>query len=143
MPPPTSFADACSLVDAALRGETRARLVADLSRLQPFGRALARLRDHLRANSFDAFLPQFDHRTRQEGFHALHDWDGKADQVVGDIIPVDMLDYVDRNRGEWQTDARGLAILLDYYYFHVLSLLALRIWDEGSADENLDRVGEL
>lgn len=143
MPPPPSFADACSLVDAALRGETRARLVADLSRSQPFGRALARLRDHLGANSFDSFLPQFDHRTRQEGFHALHDWDGKADQVVGDTIPVDVLDYVSRRRGNEETNARSLAILLDYYYVHVLSLLALRIWDEGSADDNLERVGSL
>ena len=143
MTSPVDFTTACSLVHAALDGDARARLVADLARSKPFGRALGRLREHLRSNTFDAFIPPFDHRTRQEGFHALHDWDGRAEQVVGEMIPVDMLDYVERNRGEWQTDARGLAILLDYYYFHVLSLLALRIWDEGSADENLDRVGEL
>jgi len=143
MTSPCDFTTACTLVHAALEGDARARLVADLARSKPFARALARLREHLRSNTFDPFIAPFDHRTRQEGFHALHDWDGKAEQVLGEIIPVDMLDYVARNRGEWQTDARGLAILLDYYYFHVLSLLALRIWDEGSADEKLDRVGEL
>jgi hypothetical protein len=36
-----------------------------------------------------------------------------------------------------------LAILLDYYFMHVLSLLAVRVWDEGDADENLDQVGRL
>jgi len=143
MTSPSDFSTACSLVHASLDGDARAHLVADLARSKPFARALARLREHLRSNSFDAFVPRFDHRTRQEGFHALHDWDGKAEQVLGEIIPVDVLDYVARNRGEWETDARGLAILLDYYYFHVLSLLALRVWDEGNADENLDRVGEL
>src|SRR5437762_11620715 len=111
MTSPSDFTTACSLVHAALEGDARARLVADFARSTPFGRALARLRDQLRSNSFDAFIPRFDHRTRQEGFHALHDWDGKAEEVVGEIIPVDMLDYVERNRGEWQTDARGLAIL--------------------------------
>jgi hypothetical protein len=143
MTSPSDFTTACSLIHAALEGDARARLVADLARSKPFARALARLREHLRSNSFDAFISQLDHRTRQEGFHALHDWDGKAEHVLGEIIPVDVLDYVARNRGEWETDARGLAILLDYYYLHVLSLVALRVWDEGCADENLDRVGEL
>jgi hypothetical protein len=137
------FIDACSLVEAALEGQARRHLVASLSGSKPLGRALARLRDEMRANGFDSFLPSFDRRTRQEGFHALHDWDGKADQVLGETIPVDVLDYVARERGDRETGARALAILLDYYYFHVLSLLALRIWDEGNPDENLDRVGRL
>jgi len=138
-----NFADACTLVEAALAGDARARLVADLARSKPFARALGRLREHLRANPFDAFLPAFDHRTRQEGFHALHDWDGKAETVLGDTIPVDVLDYVARMRGGDDTDSGSLAILLDYYYLHVLSLLALRAWDEGDPDANLDRVGAL
>src|SRR5438270_3443448 len=129
-----SFTDACALVDQALRGRTRT--VADLARSQPFGRALARLRDLLRANSFDPFLRSFDHRTRQEGFHVLHDWDGKADSVSADTIPVDVLDYVASLRGTEPADARGIAILLDYYYFHVLQLLSVRVWDEGDADAN-------
>jgi hypothetical protein len=136
-----SFADACALVESAL--DARTRLVDDLSRSKPLGHALNRLRDHMRANSFDAFLPQYDHRTRQEGFHALHDWDGRAEQVLGDTIPVDVLDYVLRQRAQVDTNPRTIAVLLDYYYVHVLSLLALRVWDEGDADANLDRVGAL
>jgi hypothetical protein len=137
------FADACDLVHAALAAGARPRLVGDLSRSRPFSRALGRLREHLRTNCFDRFLHAFDHRTRQEGFHALHDWDGKADEVLGDTIPVDVLTYVARLRGEQETNRCALSILLDYYYLHVLSLLALRIWDEGDADANLDRVAAL
>lgn len=140
---PTPFRDACALVEAALDGDARARLVADVARSSPLGRALARLRERMRSNSFDVFLPEYDLRTRQEGFHALHDWDGKAETVLGDTIPVDVLDYVARGRGQDDTNAHTLAILLDYYYLHVLSLLALRVWDEGDADQNLGRVGAL
>jgi hypothetical protein len=141
--PASSFSGACALVGSAIDGAARHRLVADFARSQPFGRALGRLREHLRANSFDVFLSAFDHRTQQEGFHALHDWDGKADRVLGDTIPVDVLDYVARLRGDHETSPRAIAILLDYYYLHVLSLLALRAWDEGDADANLDRVDRL
>ena len=139
----TDFGDACSLVERALNGSVRRQLVSDLARSQPFGRALARLREQERANAFDAFLNRFDHRTRQEGFHVLHDWDGRADRVADDTIPVNVLDYVAERRGSEPTDARALALLLDYYHFHVLQLLALRVWDDGDADANLDRLDSL
>jgi len=34
-------------------------------------------------------------------------------------------------------------VLIDYYFMHVLSLLSLRIWDEGDADANLATVDRL
>ena len=40
-------------------------------------------------------------------------------------------------------NAATVAILLDYYFLYVLALFALRSWDEGSADDNLDRVTRL
>jgi len=143
MPHHTDFSDACSLVERALNGSAREHLVRDLARSQPFDRALGRLRDEMRANAFDAFLNRCDHRTRQEGFHVLHDWDGVADRVADDTIPVNVLDYVAARRGGEPTDARALALLLDYYYFHVLQLLAVRVWDEGDADANLGRLDSL
>jgi hypothetical protein len=33
--------------------------------------------------------------------------------------------------------------LVDYYFFHILALFSLRIWDEGDADANLDRLHQL
>src|SRR4051812_46375837 len=137
----TDFSNACDSVERALAG--RQQLVADLARSRPFAKALARLRDHVRANAFAPFLSPFDHRTRQEGFHVLHDWDGTADRVSDEMIPVDVLDYVARLRGGDPPDARALAVLLDYYCFHVLQLLSLRVWDSGDADANLDRLAQL
>jgi hypothetical protein len=137
----TDFSEACDSVERALTG--RQQFVADLAPSRPFAKALARLREQVRANAFEPFLSPFDHRTRQEGFHVLHDWDGKADRVSDEMIPVDVLDYVARLRGGDATDAGALAVLLDYYYFHVLQLLSLRVWDSGDADANLDRVAQL
>src|SRR5262249_41716067 len=37
-------------------------------------------------------------------------------------------------------NADVLAIIIDYYFIHVLELLSVRAWDEGDADENLDRL---
>jgi len=137
----TEFSEACDSVARAL--SARQQLVADLARSRPFAKALARLREYVRANALDPFLSPFDHRTRQEGFHVLHDWDGKADRVSAEMIPVDVLDYVARLRGANPSDAGALAVLLDYYYFHVLQLLSLRVWDGGDADANLDRLAQL
>jgi hypothetical protein len=137
------FADACALIGTALDGHSRQQQIADFARSKSFGTALARLRDVMRSNSFDVFVTRFDHRTRQDGFHVLNDWDGKADHVNPNTIPVDVLDYIARQRGGEAPDPRALAMLLDYYYFHILQLLSLRIWDDGDADENLDRLTTL
>ncbi|HMF95007.1 MAG TPA: hypothetical protein VKE96_11965 [Vicinamibacterales bacterium] len=139
----TAFSEASALLERALDGPVRQHLVSDLARSRPFGKALARLREHIRFNTLEPFLSPFDHRTRQEGFHVLHDWDGNADHVSDEIIPVDVLDYLARLRGGEASNAAALAMLLDYYYFHVLQLLSLRIWDEGDADANLDRLADL
>ena len=137
----SDFTEACDAAEAAFTG--RQALVSDLARSRPFAKALARLREYMRANAFDPFLSPFDHRTRQEGFHVLHDWDGKADRVSDEMIAVDVLDYVARLRGGNPSDAGALAVLLDYYYFHVLQLLSLRVWDSGDANANLDRLARL
>ena len=84
-----------------------------------------------------------DAATRDEGFHALNDWDGIADHVNVDIVPVDVLDFVRRVRGHDTPDTETLAILIDYYVFHLLSLLALRAWDTTDPDAALGRVGGL
>ena len=86
---------------------------------------------------------RYDRQTRQDGFHALHDWDGIADSVNEDIIPVDVLNYLIDKRGAEPIDRTVVAILLDYYFLHLLSLLSLRIWDDGGADDRLDRLNRL
>lgn len=147
-----SFDRACSLIETALRGSTRQEIVPDVSQSTDFSKALLRLRDSMRSNVWkagadaihlDRFVTPYDRRTRRDGFHVLHDWDGRADTVNEDTIPVDVLNYLIDKRGAEPPDRNALAILLDYYFLYVLALLSLRIWDEGNADANLDRLDQL
>ncbi len=147
-----TFDHACTLVGSALRGSARQEIVAEAARARNLGAALLRLRDNMRANEFkagphqvflDRMIRTYDGRTRSEGFHVLHDWDGVSQQVNPDIIPVDVLHFLIEQRGEEPATGIELAILLDYYFAHVLQLLTLRLWDDGDADRNLDLVNEL
>jgi hypothetical protein len=146
-----TFDHACGLVEAALQGNTRREIVSRFS-ANTLGGSLAALRDAMRANRFRAAgeqifleraLAAFDGRTRAEGFHILHDWDGVAQQTNPDIIPVDVLQFLAAQRGGDASSELELAILLDYYFMHVLALLTMRIWDDGDPDENLARLNAM
>jgi hypothetical protein len=143
-----SFDQACGLVEAAVQGETRREIVAGLGG-KTLGESLLVLRDAMRANRFraggrqvflDRALQSFDGRTRAEGFHILHDWDGVAQQTNPDIIPVDVLHFVAEQRGAEASSPIEPAILLDYYFMHVLALLTMRVWDDGDPNQNVDRL---
>jgi hypothetical protein len=147
-----SFDAACSLIETILAGDARRLLVADLATARDFRSALERLRDSMRSHAWRAgaltialgrLVKEFDADTRRDGFHVLNDWDGKADRVNEDTIPVDVLNYLIALRGSQAPDAAGLAILVDYYFANLLALCSLRIWDDGDADANLDRLNAL
>jgi hypothetical protein len=140
-----SFEQAAGLVGTALQGSVRREIVAGLAG-KTLGASLMALRDAMRVNRFragsqqiflDRAITSADGRTRAEGFHILHDWDGVAQQTNPDIIPVDVLQFVAAQRGADAPGELELAILLDYYFMHVLALLTMRIWDGGDPDENL------
>jgi hypothetical protein len=140
------------MLESALRGGARRAIVDDFAGARNLGSALTPLRDAMRANEFrvrghqillDRAITACDGRTRAEGFHILHDWDGVAQQTNPDIIPIDVLHFIAEQRGEDAASRIELAILLDYYFMHVLALLTMRIWDEGDADENLARIDAL
>ena len=147
-----TFDHGCTLVGAALQGTARQEIVAEVAQAKDLGSGLLRLRDAMRANTLkagahqiflDRMVRTFDGRTRAEGFHILHDWDGVAQQVNPDVIPVDVLHFLVEQRGNDEAGTVEAAVLLDYYFMHVLALLTMRIWDEGDADANLDRVNAL
>lgn len=150
--PAGAFDTICTQLETLLAGSARREIVADASRAGTLGEALHQLRQGMRDHAwragdhtldFGRSVEKLDRKTRQIGFHVLNDWDGIADRVNDDIIPVDVLHYlVERRGGEPAADV-VLAILLDYYYMHVLALLSVRVWDEGDADANLDRVETL
>jgi hypothetical protein len=119
-----------------------------------FDRAARHLRDNMRLHRFDSggvslfsgrWVKHFDHLTRGEGLHALHDWDGKADRFNDDIIPVEVANFAERtiHPKDHAAGRVALGILLDYYFVHLLGLVALRAWDEGDANTNLDVVTRL
>lgn len=147
----SSFDQAAGLVEAAVHGHTRREIVAGLS-APTLGASLAGLRDAMRAHRFRAagrqlFLGRVvaacDRRTRADGFHVLHDWDGVAQQTNPDIIPVDVLHFLGQQRGADPSTEIELAILLDYYLMHLIALLAMRVWDDGDADDNLERLNAM
>lgn len=146
-----SFDQACGLVENALRGGVRREIVAGFS-AKTLGASLAQLRDALRANRFraagqqvllDKVVTSFDGRTRADGFHILHDWDGKAQRTNPDIIPIDVLHFIAEQRGGEPWTAVEPAILLDYYFMHLIALLTMRAWDEGDPNRNLDRLNAM
>jgi hypothetical protein len=147
-----TFETACSLIEGVLDGTARREIVDEASASPDMRRALLRLRRGMGSNLWKTptrtfalarCVQTYDERTRQEWFHALHDWDGKADRVNQNMIPVDVLDYLIAQRGAEPPDRATLAILLDYYFLYLLALLALRAWDEGQADQDLDRLNHL
>jgi hypothetical protein len=146
-----TFEQACSLIEPALQGQVRREIVDGLSG-KTLGASLLQLRDAMRANRFrargqqlflDRAIRSFDGRTRAEGFHILHDWDGVAQQTNPDIIPVDVLHFLADQRGAEPSSPVELAILLDYYFMHVLSLLTMRVWDDGDPDDNYRRLNAM
>ena len=147
-----TFDHACSVVGAALQGTARQDIIAEFTQGQKLGTGLLRLRDAMRANTFkagghtvflDRVIRTFDGRTRAEGFHILNDWDGVSQQVNADTIPIDVLHFLVEQRGEGDTSGVEAAILLDYYFMHVLALLTMRVWDSGDPNENYGRLNVL
>jgi hypothetical protein len=147
-----SFGRACELAGYLVAGDARRAMAATYADAPTLAAALGRLRDSFSAHAFevdgqfvsvDRVVRAFDRDTRAEGFHVLHDWDGKSDRVNESSIPVDVLDYLVRLRGEDPPDERIVGILIDYYLVHLLELFSLRAWDDGDPDDNLDRVAGL
>lgn len=141
-----------SEIQAALRGDLRRDVVAAAARQPTFARAVDELRKRMFTHVWrgggvtldvrDA-VAKLDQLTRRDGFHVLHDWDGKADAVRPNPIVVEVLDFVRERRGSEPPDQLALAILLDYYFMFLLALLAMRAWDRGDAGRNLDEVSGL
>jgi hypothetical protein len=148
----TTFDEVCTTLEPALAGPMRGEIVAEAAGERTLGEALLHLRKAMRSHvwrsaasalDLERVIQRYDRRTRQVGFHVLNDWDGVADRVNEDTIPVDVLHYLVDRRGSEPAIARVLAILVDYYFMHLLALLSLRVWDEDDADANLDAVTRL
>jgi hypothetical protein len=138
--PEIAFQSACERLETILEGTLRSQILEESS--------ISSLRDSFHSNSFTALSMQglvraLDERTRRDGFHVLHDWDGKSDQLNKETIPEEVTRYALEHCAPGPSEKTVAAILLDYYFLYVVALLALRAWDEGDANENLGRVSAL
>ena len=143
-----TFDQACTAIERAIDGSVRRDILDTASASNDFGQSLTALRACLRSHVFktgavpvhlDRMIAAFDRRTRADRFHVLHDWDGKAERVNQDIIVVDVLNFLFDNHAG-QSPRAVIAILLDYYFFYVLALLSLRVWDDGRPEANFERL---
>jgi hypothetical protein len=137
-----------ALLDSPLRRRLAEHLAAGRSMKEALALLRRMMRGHIwtiegRVWPLTADVHAMDLATQREGFHALHDWDGIADHVNPEIIPVDVLDFVAHHRAGAQATPDAIALLIDYYFFHLLSLMSLRIWDHDNPDTELGRVSVL
>jgi hypothetical protein len=147
-----TFEDACVALETALDGPTRRTILEATDRTRGFNGALVRLRGAMQSHTFptaaaalalDRVVRHLDTRTRAEGFHVLQAWDYRAHRFVDHIVPVLMLDRFANTLSRPIDENDALATLLDHYFLWILALLAVRAWDEGDANANLDRVTRL
>jgi hypothetical protein len=140
----------CEALESMLNGDGRARILDSVARKGGLDDALRRLRTHMSAHGFEGLGPEvgkcvrrMDQRTRQDGFRVLHAWNHQTHAFTEDIVPVLLLDFFERAKVQ-NSDVRvTLAILLDWYFLHLLSLCAMRAWDTADPGDTLDRVTAL
>lgn len=146
------FTDLCRLMTPVLAGPSRSEIVERAAEEPRLVGALARIADALGTDTLrpargavrlGKLMRHYDALTRADGFHVLHEWDPGAPGPHDEAVPVNVLRYVSMLRKNDATDRRVLAIVLDYYFLHVLALMAVRIWDDGDANAHLDRLSEL
>jgi hypothetical protein len=139
------FSDACLALEELLRA--RPGIVGGILGKKgddPFKRLRTAMRSHTFQTgsgtlSLQKLVSDYDELSQREGLHLMQAWDFKANRFSRDPAPVLLVDHCMRLQRKADTRT-AIAILLDVYVYHALSLLAARAWDEGDAGSNLDRV---
>ena len=144
--------EACEILETVLRGSVRAQILDETQKAATFEQALGRMRTGMRSHNFrtasgkltlDQLARTLDRRTREVGFHVLHEWHHTGHRFTEENTPVLMLDFFARKRVVPPDPRTSLSILLDYYFLHLLALCAMRAWDGTDANTTLERVTRL
>ncbi len=153
MSAPDPAADVHELTDRLERilgGEARATLLDSLMESAATPDRLRRLRHVMATHAVEgrkgplaALVRRLDARTWQDGFRVLHSWDHTKHVFTDDIVPALLIGFFEDAQTRPTDDRVTLAILLDYYFVHLLSLAAMRAWDTADPDAHLRRVTEL
>jgi hypothetical protein len=137
------------VLTSVLTSDARSRMVQGFLAGGDFGEQLQRLRSAMSAHVLLAGSERFDvsrvvrrldQRTRKDGFRVLHAWSHAEHRFTDDVVPVLLLDFFARARGEWARERVAVEILLDAYFMHLLALCAMRAWDADEPDAMLDRI---
>lgn len=148
----TAFDTACGLIASVLDGPARREITAAAGSAADGRQALRRLRESMRTHTWkvgartvalDGPIQAIDRRVRADGFHVLHDWDGKAERVNADTIALNVLDYVIDKSAQGPASPSVLAILVDYYFAYLLMLLATDALGMPDAGAQLDELNRL
>lgn len=144
-----TWADAREPVARLLAGDARRQVVqACMAAPDP----VARLRKAMRGHAFPVgdseislrrSVDALDTRSRAEGLHVIHGWDFRQQRRPADIAPVLLLDYAVRHGIPEERARAAVEVLLDHYLLAILSLFAVRAWDEGEAGARIDDLNAL
>lgn len=136
-------------LEKLLDGDARTAMNAGLGGGELSGR-LTRLRkamsDHALSGTPQGMakaIRRLDVRTRNDGFHVLNSWDHQSHRFTEDLTPVLLLDFFGRTKVENPDPDTTVAILIDYYFLHLLALVSMRAWDADDPGAVLTRVTDL
>lgn len=106
------------------------------------------LRSDTEVHDMSGVVERLDALTWADGFKVLHAWNHQTHRFTEDIVPVLMIDFLDRVEapslsGDGEAGRTTVAILLDYYVLHLLALCAMRIWDTHDPTATLERLTEM
>ena len=142
----------CLVLESILEGTARTQILDRALSGGDFEVGVKRLRSSMQTHIFRAsadvfslsqMIEELDKQTREDGFHVLQAWDFGAHQFSEENVPTLMMDFWTKTAPEARLERSSLAILLDYYFLHVLALCAMRAWDGSNADATLDRITKL
>lgn len=144
----SGFEKTCSALEELLSPGQRTRILAGLWPARDAKQVLAGLRSMLKSDVFRVgndevslarMVSACDADCIADGFHVLRDWDGKADRLNDERIPVEVIDFLLAQGFNAATPER-MAVILDYYFLYLLALLSLKVWDSGDPNDNMDRL---
>ena len=141
-------------LEAILVGDVRSRIIAGLTEGGTAVDWVVSLRTQMESHRFHAGndildvgrdVARLDARTSNDGFRALHAWNHESQEFTNDIVPVLMIDFLQRvDAPVLQSDGGAsratVAILLDYYLLHLLALCAMRAWDTQNPTATMERL---
>jgi hypothetical protein len=133
------------VLGTAPRAEMRAHFAAgDLSvRLGRLRRAMTAHSMYGTPAGMAKTVKRLDQRTRIDGFHVLNSWDHQAHRFTEEITPVLLLDFFVRTQVEDPDPDVTVAILIDYYFLHLLALGVSRVWDTDDPGAAMSRITSL